>query len=96
MLLNFFLCSLYFPNVEFPEDRHLIKSQSRRKTYYYNYYQTSTTYYDARRICQSKGDGWDVASFQAAPNYYLNHEGNSVKGQTWISGDYEKSVRNVE
>jgi len=56
-------CNAYTWNVEYPEDRHFIKSQSRRKQYYFNYYQTGTTYEDARRICQSMGDGWDVADF---------------------------------
>ena len=80
VLLNFSITA-YTWNVEYPEDRHLIKSQSRRKKYYYNYYQYGTTYEDARRICQSKGDGWDVANFQAL----------SPKGES-----YDISVKNIE
>ena len=59
------LFAAYTWNVEFPENRHLIKSESRRKQYYFNYYQTGTDYYDARKKCQDKGTGWDLANFQA-------------------------------
>jgi len=69
-------CNAYTWNVEYPEDRHMIKSQSRRKKYYFNYYQYATTYEDARKSCQSRGDGWDVADFQAVP---WKTYGDSVK-----------------
>jgi len=75
-------CSTYTWNVEYPEDRHMIKSQSRRKQYYFNYYQTGTYYEDARKICQSKGSGWDVASFQAVPSFK--------------NSDYDKAVLNIK
>ena len=67
--------------MEYPEDRNMIKSQSRRKTYYYNYYQTGTTYEDARKVCQTMGDGWDVANFQAVPSY--------------MHSKYDKAVLNI-
>merc|ERR1712168_1783923 len=44
-------CQSYTWEVEFPQHRHLIKSESRKKKYYYNYYQTGTTHKNAREIC---------------------------------------------
>ena len=67
---------------EVTEDRHLIKTQSKRKKYYYNYYQYSTTYEEASRICKSKGIGWDVASFQAV---------YATEGDL-----YERSIKNIQ
>jgi len=61
-------CNAYTWSVEYPEDRHMIKSQSRRKLYHFNYYQTGTTYDDARKVCQIMGNGWDVANFQTVPS----------------------------
>ena len=94
----FFNSTDYTWEIEFPEDKHLIKSESRKKQYYYNYYQTGTTYKDARKICQSRGEGWDLASFQAKPYKYLLY--NNEKGNWWwyysSYDDYYKSVQNIE
>lgn len=52
---HFSLYLAYSWDVEFPEDRHLIKSQSRRKSYSYDRSHTEKTYDEAARICQEKG-----------------------------------------
>ena len=69
----------YFWEIEFPEDRHLIEKESRRKQYYYDYYQTATTYDDARKICQDRGEGWDLAGFQAIPDVDRSASAKNVK-----------------
>ena len=83
--------------VKFPEDRHLIKNESRRKKYYYNYYQTLTTYEGARKICQDRGKGWNLASFQAKPilQYYYNIDRNGWSF-TINNKTHNKSIENIE
>ena len=52
------------------------------------------TYEEARKICRGKGDGWDVASFQAKPSYELDHTGMTrfARGG-WT---YDNSVANIQ
>ena len=69
----------------------MIKSESRRKQYYYNFDQTGTSYENARRICKSMGTGWDVAGFQSDPSYTWKNFAYRTEGKV-----YEKSVRNIE
>ena len=64
----------------------MLKNDSKTKEYYFNYYQIGTTYEDARKICQNKGRGWDVASFHA----FL------PKGERGEFLNYERSVKNIE
>ena len=78
MILKLFPFAAYTWNVEFPEDRHLIKSQSRRKQYYFHYYQTGTTYGAAKIRCQDKGAGWDLANFQAVTRRYGNYNNKAL------------------
>ena len=75
--------------MEFAEQNHLIKSESRRKEYYFEYGYSGTTYEDARRTCRRKGAGWDVASFQAKPSYGKDRK-FATSGQV-----YDKSVANI-
>jgi len=79
-------CLTYTWNVEYSDDSRLLKNDSKTKEYYFNYYQIGTTYEDARKICQNKGRGWDVASFQA----FL------PKGERGEFLNYERSVKNIE
>ena len=74
--------------------RHLVKSESRRKQYYYNYDFTGKTYEEAKKICRGEGKGWKVANFQTKPSYQLDHQNKKVFAK---SGEvYEQSVRNIE
>ena len=84
----------YTWEIEFPEDKHLIKSESRRKQYYYDYYQTETSYEVARKICKSRGDGWDLASFQAKP--YIDRCLERSYCSATNLDSYDKSVKNIE
>merc|ERR1712096_112777 len=85
VLLNFTFTA-YTWNVEYSDDSRLLKNDSKTKEYYFNYYQTGTTYINARKICQNKGRGWDVANFQAL----------LPKGEKGEFLNYKTSVKNIE
>ena len=89
-----FLSAAYSWEIDFDQQNKLIKSESRKKEYYFSYDYTETTYEEARRICRGKGDGWDVASFQAKPSYELDHTGMTrfARGG-WT---YDNSVANIQ
>ena len=73
--------------------KHLVKSESRRKQYYYNYDFTGKTYEGAKKICRGQGVGWKVASFQALPSYQLDRQNKKVFAE---SGEvHEESVINI-
>ena len=96
-LIFLFIFIDYTWEVEFPEDNHLIKSESRKKQYYFNYYQTETTYKDARKVCQSRGNGWDLAAFQTKPILFLWYDYDKARWQlSYYQDDYDKSVKNIE
>jgi len=86
-------CKTYSWEIEFGEQNHLNKGESRKKEYYFSYEYTGTTYQEARRICRGKGGGWDVASFQAKPSQekYLGRMRFARGG--WV---YDKSVANIQ
>ena len=90
-----FLSAAYSWEIEFTQQNQQIKGESRKKEYYFSYDYTETTYEDARRTCRRKGDGWDVASFQAKPSYeFVDHTGMTRFARR--GGIYDKSVANIQ
>ena len=58
-------------------------------SYYFYYYYYGTSFKHADKVCRSKGEGWQVATFQTL----FEFEDMDVKAY----GDlYEKSLRNIE
>ena len=89
-----FLSAAYSWEIEFTQQNQLIKGESRKKEYYFSYDYTVKTYKEARKICRGKGDGWDVASFQAKSSYELDYTGMTRFARRGLT--YNKSVENIQ
>ena len=70
--------------------------QSKRKRYHFKYEYTGTTYENARKICQNKGEGWDLATFQTRPKYRYDEPRFRKKlfFET-LCQDYDDSLKNI-
>jgi len=93
-------CSSYSWNVEYPNP--MINSQSKRKEYSYSYNWKGKPYAEAKRTCQSLGEGWDVANFQSLPSYVntsrpSNNYQSTINYKKFVAGTerYNQAVANI-
>jgi len=93
-------CEYYRWNVEYPNP--MINSQSKRKEYSYSYNWKGKPYAEAKRTCQSLGEGWDVANFQSLPSYVntsrpSNNYQSTINYKKFVAGTerYNQAVANI-